>query len=334
MGLYGFMKKLLITGATGFVGYHLVVEALLQGYEVHATIRKSGRLGNLSNVPIHFHELSLFDKEGFKRLLNEHQIGMVIHNAGLTKATTEDQYFSVNTHGTRVLAEALSESNSRTKRFIFMSSLAAKGPGKNPGDLLYQHTPDQPVTAYGRSKLRAERVLMEIPHLDVTIFRPTGVFGPYEQDFLQMIKMIHQGIEVYIGKQDQTISFLYVKDLSRLVIHALAYERMFGPYMVSDGNVYSRYTFGEVASNLLQKKTRRICIPLIMGKGIAILSEYYHQINKKPALLNRDKLHEILAPSWLCDISYVQRDFNFAMQYQLASGLQETLKWYKENHWL
>ncbi|MBK9109178.1 MAG: NAD(P)-dependent oxidoreductase [Saprospiraceae bacterium] len=328
------MKNILITGATGFVGSHFVSKALEKGFEVHVTVRPNSDLSYLKEFNVKYHSLSLFDKPAFKKLLHENQVDYILHNAGITKTKKIEDYFSVNAHATKIIAEAAVESERPIQKFVYISSLAALGPGKFAGDILSNERQEQPCSYYGKSKLLAEKHLEELPDLNFIVFRPTGVYGPREKDFLQMIKMLKAGIELYIGNAPQTLSFIYVKDLSELVMSALEAEVSRCKYVVSDGNIYDKTAFGKEIAQLLSVKPIRLNLPVIAGSLIAGVSEFIHIFKSKPALLNKDKLHEILAPSWACDTSELTRDFKFAAQYNLRRGLEETINWYQREGWL
>lgn len=328
------MKNLLITGATGFVGSHLAEEAIQRGYQVHATVRRDSGYDHLDHLPISYHKLSLFDENALSELIENHNIRWVIHNAGLTKAIKSQDYYSVNAHSTHILTRAIERAKVENEKFIFMSSLAAQGPANLPGQWLKTDLTEQPVTDYGYSKLKAEQYVKQIEGLNYIILRPTGVFGPMEKDFLQVVKMINRGLDLYIGKFDQSLSFIYVKDLARLVITSLESGVSQKTYNVSDGYMYTRFDFSEEVARILKKKAFRIFLPLWVGKSLASASEWICRIQQQPSLLNRDKLNEILAPSWACDIADLKRDFNFVPQYNLASGLIETISWYQERRWL
>lgn len=332
--LLAFMKKILITGATGFVGSHFVSEAIEKGFEVHITVRSNSDLTYLKEFKVNCHNLSLFDKSALKKLILENQIDYILHNAGITKTKKMNDYFSVNAHATKILAEAVIESQRPIKKFVYISSLAALGPGSFAGDILDNTRPEQPNSYYGKSKLLAEKHLEEMTGLDFIVFRPTGVYGPREKDFLQMIKMLKSGLELYIGKAPQTLSFIYVKDLSALVISAFEAEVSRCKYVVSDGKIYDKSAFGKEIVQILGVKPIRLNLPVYAGSFIAHISEFIHIFKSKPALLNKDKLHEILAPSWACDTSDLARDFKFAAQYNLREGLEETIHWYQREKWL
>ncbi len=328
------METLFITGATGFLGYHIVEQALNSGYRVVATVRESSKVGHLADRPVQFISASLFDSDVLRNTLKEHNVSFIIHNAGLTKAKNHDSFYSVNAHSTRILAEAALSSGQDIKKFVFMSSMAAQGPAEHPDEILRIDSPERPVTHYGRSKQMAEKILGEYADLNDLIFRPTAVYGPRERDIFIMVKTLKSGFDLYLGRKPQCLSFVYAADLARLVVGALQSEHRKRKYIVTDGCNYDRYAFADILNDIFRKKARRLHLPQFFGYGMALVNETVHRFKSSPPVFDRDKLNELLAPGWACDISQTVKDFNFAPEYDLNRGLHETVKWYEEQGWL
>jgi nucleoside-diphosphate-sugar epimerase len=329
-------KKVLITGASGFVGYHLVEEALQQNLEVYAAIRPGSPTAHLRSLPVHFTTLPYLHPAGLQKLLEGGGYHYIIHVAGLTKAKTPEKYNTVNATYTRNLAEAAVRADIPLRRFVFISSLAALGPAA--AEAAHPITPfhvPQPVTAYGKSKLLAEAYLNELPELPLVTLRPTAVYGPRERDLYLLIRTVARGIEPYIGRKAQKLSFLYVKDLAEITLRTLQLPgRNHLSYNLSDGNSYDRYAFAEVTKRLLRKKTLRFHLPLPAVRALAGLLEGAYGLTQKMPTLNREKLRELSAANWTCSIREPQRDLGFSPRYNLETGLAETLAWYKDNKWL
>ena len=124
------MQKILITGASGFVGGFLVEDALNRGLEVYAAVRKSSNLQYLQDERINFVLIDFENKDSLKSIFLEHEFKYIIHNAGLTKTPIKEQYFIVNATYLENMVEALIESNKIPSKFTFISSLAAYGPAE------------------------------------------------------------------------------------------------------------------------------------------------------------------------------------------------------------
>lgn len=328
-------KRVLITGASGFVGFHLIEKALQQEMEVFAAVRPSSKVEHLTSLPVEFVTLNFTDKAALKSQLEEKQFDYIIHGAGLTKAKTQQEYNYVNASLSRNLAEAASIASIPLKKFVFISSLAALGPLNTSSGIIESDSAAHPVTAYGRSKLLAEEYLNKVGSLPLVVLRPTAVYGPREQDIYIIIRSIAKGLEPYIGRTEQKLSFIYVKDLADAVILALQSAQT-GPaaYNLCDGAVYSRYALADIVKRHLGKHTLKFHLPIGIVGVLASVMERIYSFSKKTPALNKEKLNELNAANWSCSIGNIQRDLNFVPAYDLERGLTETLEWYRANKWI
>jgi nucleoside-diphosphate-sugar epimerase len=328
------MAKILITGASGFVGSFLVEEALNQGLDTYAGIRSTSNRQWLQDERINILEMNLSDVKSLKSLMDEYQFDYIIHNAGVTKSNDKANFYKVNVDFTKNLAISTLD-NKNLKKFSFMSSLAAYGPADFQEDkVLSSSSKPNPVTTYGKSKLRAERVLKEIENLPLLIFRPTGVFGPKESDFLTAFKAIQNGISPHVGLSDQWISLIYVKDLVRVMIKGTVSKISDKSYFITDGNLYKATKFNDIIADSLGKTPVRFKVPLPLVYAVASISEGISRITGNASILNMDKFAEIKARNLDCDISELVNDFEFKPKYNLSSAVTETVEWYKKEGWL
>ncbi|GAB2793564.1 NAD(P)-dependent oxidoreductase [Rhabdobacter roseus] len=336
--------KVLITGASGFIGQHLVRAALQEGYDVHAAVRPSSELGGLRQLgtlaqgggsltlvyPDYRSAASLVP------LLQEGTYAYIIHAAGATRAKDLAAYNQVNATYTLHLAQAALAAGIPLKRFVFMSSLAALGPAEYAAQQpLTEATRPNPVTWYGASKLRAERYLMELKALPLTIIRPTAVYGPGEKDLFILFKTLSRGLDLYIGRQPQRLSFVYVQDLVAATMAALkAPAKPGSTYNISDGRAYDRYALAQVYRELSGKSPYRLHVPLPLIALTATLLEASTIVSKSTPVLNKEKIKELTAANWYCSIETAQKELNYRPSHDLRSGMAETLAWYQEHHWL
>lgn len=333
--------KILITGASGFIGGFLVEEALKRGYEVWAGIRAHSSRKRLQDGRIRFIELDYAHEkeldaqvEAFAR--ENGGWCHVIHNAGLTKTTDKALFYEVNAENTRRLIGALAR-HCPPRKFLLMSSLGSYGIGDETGFTpIRLADPQTPNTDYGKSKLQAENYLRGQDSFPYVILRPTGVYGPGEKDYFLEIKSIRQGLDLAVGKIPQRITFIYVKDLARVALSALEKEDIRNrEYFVADGDVHTDASFARLVQELLQKKHvfhARVPLPLVYAA--CVLSEKIGKLFHKSMTLNSDKYQILKQRNWICDIAPLQRDLGFQAEYPLRRGLEESIRWYRQEGWL
>jgi UDP-glucose 4-epimerase len=325
-------ERVLITGASGFVGYHLIEAALKSNLEVFAAVRKSSKVDHLKGLAVQYAYTNFNSVGALTAEIQENRYDYIIHAAGVTKANSAAEYNAINTGYTVNLAKAAVAAG-RIKKLVFISSLAAVGPIATVEGVITELNSQVPVTAYGHSKKHAEEELKKFTSLNYVILRPTAVYGPRDKDILIVLKQFANRFEPYIGKIDQYLSFIYVKDLAQVSINALTRGNQTA-YLISDGKRYDRYQLANITKRLLGVKTFKIHLPVAIVKVVAGIAEGVSRITKKASALNVEKLNELTAINWICSIDKAQQELDFKPTYDLNSGLEETLKWYKENKWL
>ncbi len=330
--------KILITGASGFIGSFIVEEALKQGFETWAAVRKSSSKEYLQDERIHFIELNLSSKAQLIEQLRPHQFDYVVHAAGVTKCLNKADFRRINTEGTKNLVDALLDLQMPLKRFVFLSSLSVFGAIKErlPYDEIREDDTPQPNTEYGRSKLEAERYIDSIgSRIPYIILRPTGVYGPKEKDYFMMAKSIKQHIDFAVGYQRQDITFVYVTDVVQAVFLALEKGETGRKYFLSDGQVYQSTTFSDLIHEELGRPWwLRITAPVWVLRIVTFFGEYIGHITGKVTALNNDKYNILRQRNWRCDIEPARRELGFEPKVQLKEGVKTTIQWYKDHKWL
>ena len=330
--------KILITGASGFIGSFIVEEALKQGFETWAAVRKSSSKEYLQDERIHFIELNLSSKAQLIEQLRPHQFDYVVHAAGVTKCLNKADFRRINTEGTKNLVDALLDLQMPLKRFVFLSSLSVFGAIKErlPYDEIREDDTPQPNTEYGRSKLEAERYIDSIgSRIPYIILRPTGVYGPKEKDYFMMAKSIKQHIDFAVGYQRQDITFVYVTDVVQAVFLALDHGPVGAKYFLSDGEVYISRAFSDCLRHELGNPWWiRFKAPLWVLRAVTFFGEYWGRLTGKITALNTDKYHILCQRNWRCDIQPAITQLGYHPQVLLEEGVRRTVQWYKENKWL
>jgi len=333
-------KKILITGASGFIGSHLVDSALNHGYEVFAGIRQSSSREFLAREGIRFLEMDLSSEKKLNELFKNYneknvRFDVVIHNAGTTVEQRKGDFDLVNFHYTRNLVRSLENSDSVPGRFIVISSLAVYGPGDSlsfkpiiPGDVF------APLSAYGRSKVKVEEFLQRDSSLAFQIVQPAAVYGPRDRDFLSYFKMVKRHFEPMIGLNEQKLSMVYVKDLADGVLRLVSQPVKNRKYIVSDNGAYDKSELGRIIREYLKIKTVRLKVPVSLVLPVSYLLEKCYGIAGKRPYLNREKIIEISRSNWICDSSDFWDDIGSSPAVDLSNGLRQTADWYHEKGWL
>ena len=340
------VMKILITGASGFIGSFIVEEALRRGFETWAAVRGSSKKDFLQDERIHFIELNLSSESQLETQLKDQQFDYVVHAAGVTKCLNTSDFFRINTEGTKNLVQALMKTQPALKRFVYLSSLSVYGAihELQPYTEIKDEDTPQPNTAYGKSKLEAEQwleansqqlVANNLPPFPYVILRPTGVYGPRERDYFLMAKSIKQHSDFAVGFQQQDITFVYVLDVVQAVFLAIEKGQTGRKYFLSDGQVYQSATF----SNLIRKELGnpwwiRITAPIWLLRVITFIGDKVGHLTGKISALNNDKYHILKQRNWRCDIEPARRELGYEPQYTLEVGVPLTIKWYQENGWL
>ena len=328
------IDKVLITGATGFIGSHLAELLSKRGDRVCCLVRKTSNLQWLSPLNVEFCYGEVTDKDSLREAARDKDV--VYHLASLTKAVKPEDYYRVNAEGTRNLLEACAEENPGLKRFLLVSSLAAAGP--SPSEKPIDETwPPQPITDYGKSKLQAEKTATEFrDKIPVTIIRPPAVYGPRDKDVFEYFKMIRKGWFIKVGSRDQLLSFVYAPDLVKSMVTLAHSENSIGKtYFVCNPQPY---TWTELSNAIIRafrkKQTRNLTVPIWLVNIIAHIAEFTARLRGKPALLNRQKMLEVRQPYWVCSASRLEQDTGFTCSTSIEKGISETADWYLKNKWL
>lgn len=366
--------KILITGASGFIGSFLCEEALKKQWSVWAGVRSTSSRKWLQNEWLQFQTLDMANRDVLHSQLasfkeNHGKWDIVIHAAGATKCLNPEDFDTNNYDCTVNLVEELKELNMIPKMFVYMSSLSVLGPIKeekkiqtknmnsaSDGDedpsaqsepTLYaplKSTDDpQPNTAYANSKCKSENYLKclgyEFPYM---IFRPTGVYGPRERDYFLQFKSIKNHVDFSVGFKPQELTFVYVEDLVGAIYSAIG-KVLDGEidklnhkiYHVSDGKVYSSRMFSDyIQRELGARHVLHLKAPLFVLKMVCAVSEWFAGLRGKVSTLNKDKYKIMSQRNWNCDIEPMLTELEYTPQWDLERGVKETVAWYKSHGWL
>jgi len=325
-------KRVLVTGANGFVGSHIVDALLRNGYKVKAMVRASSDLTWLEEKPVELVVGTLHDKSALRNAVKG--VDAVIHNAGVVSASNKYYYYRYNTEGTQNLVEAILDVNPKIERFVYVSSQAAGGPTSG-NKLKIESDLSNPVTDYGKSKLLTESILKRYYNkLPITIIRPPSVYGPRDTAFLPMFKMIIKGLQPTFGR-GRLVSMIHVQDLARQVVLQMEHKAAIGEvFYASPFDPVSFETLGEVIGGVVSSDAKLLRLPDAFLKYVyPLLFPLIKVLGIKPPF-GRDKLPEFLQERWTISGGKAEELLGFEGKLSLQQGIGQTAEWYRWKNWI
>jgi nucleoside-diphosphate-sugar epimerase len=313
--------RVLVTGATGFVGSHVAQAFVEAGYEVRVGARASSNARWISSLDTERVPLDVRGKpEDISRAVEN--VDVVVHAAGITRARRAEDYYSVNAGGTRRLATAALRAGVR--RFVLVSSLAARGPDGR----------DHPESDYGRSKLEAETYLLAlVGRMETVVLRPAAVYGPRDTDLLPLFRLARAGwLPVPSGAA--LLQPVYVEDAARSALAAARAPVDFGPFPVAENR---RYTWRDVAAGL-EKALGRTVRAVRLPAGAFVLAGRAAEWAAKPLsavpVLDERRARDLALNAWTCDVSGTEEALGWRAEVPLFEGLERAARWYGQVGWL
>jgi nucleoside-diphosphate-sugar epimerase len=325
------MSFIVVTGANGFIGSLLLTRLEALGHQVRGLVRTHS---DLSLIPsrLHDHVLRTDYETDLRAALGGAEA--VIHLAAVTKARGWEDYRRQNVELTAKLVNTVNATPT-VGRFLFLSSQSAAGvqSGRLP---VREDDPCRPRSDYGRSKLEAENLVRERCKPPWTILRPVSVYGPGDKDFLPYFRLANRGFSVLAGSNDRCLNLIHAYDLVDLIAASLFHPDAANQvFFASDGHIYRMEDFVTAIRHALSTQLRVLRIPFWTMYPITALSEGYARLTGgKTPVLNASRLRDFSGIRWVCDGSKAVRMLDFTPQYTLQRGIGETVRWYRENHWL
>lgn len=325
--------KVLLTGASGFVGSHIL--DVLRREQIPAVLLLRTRSDRRFLQPhlgtVEVHEGGFGDAASLDQAL----VGVthVIHCAGATKALRRRDFFASNQLGTRALVEAVNRQG-RVQRFVHLSSLAAAGPSTRIAPLS-EGAPTQPVSVYGESKLAGEEEVTGHLQTEFTILRPPAVYGPRDGEFLRLFRAIKWWFKPVFGTGQQELSLVYVEDLAQAAVHCLtAPKAARRVYFVTERGIFTTRQLADKIADVLGRSAFLVRLPLPLLYALGMAQDCLSFVTRRPNVLSRRKYPELCAPAWTCDGSRLQLETGCVCRTSLTEGLTRTAEWYRRERWL
>ncbi len=335
------MTHVLVTGASGFIGHHLVKYLTGRGHEVTCLVRPSSDRSRIETFRPRFAVGDVTDRSAIRAALDG--VDVVYHLAGATKCLRPSDFQRTNEEGTRNVAASCSAFDS-PPTLVYVSSLAAAGPStaqrrRTEADVA------SPVSNYGRSKLAGETIAREYAaDVPISIVRPPIVLGEADRDGFEMFKGIAQwGVHLVPSLFDDRVSVIHAEDLAAALLMAANHGRRVLSTTGSNTGIYfaaadEAPTYADLG-RMIGKALGRERILVIRNLKtsvwcIAAINEIIAQIRRRPHILSLDKAREATAGSWTCSANALRMETGFAPACSLQQRLYETARWYVEQGWL
>lgn len=331
------MKRTLIIGAGGFIGGYIARESLRRGLETWCGVRASTSRRYLGDERLHFVELDYDSPAAMAAQLREalapgERFDWVVYNLGATKVMVYSDFNRINYQYLKNVVEALRLAGMMPERLLYMSSLSALGPCDESGGYAPYRAGMLPApnTRYGTSKIKAEMALAATEGLPWVVLRPTGVYGPHEQDYLMMVRLIDRHWDFGVGFRKQLLTFVYVEDLAAAVFDALLRGVAGKKYIISEARAYTQGEFRRIVARALGRRwVVPVRLPLWMAKVACVAAEKVGVMRMKASTLNSDKYKIMRQRNWNADPSEAEADFGWRASHTLEEGIRLTVAAYR-----
>lgn len=323
-------RSALVTGATGFVGSHLVERLASSGWRLRALVRPTSDTALLERHGVEPVVGDLADPAAIAR--GADGVDTVFHLAAVVAAPSEAAYLRANAEGTEAVVEGLRRAGTRPRRLVYLSSYAACGPARADRPRGAGETP-QPLTGYGRSKLEGERRIRApfAEGIETTIVRAPAVYGPRDRALLTYFRMVDRRFAP-LPAGERRLHFIFAPDLARALEGAARAPA--GTYAVAEPVAYTLEELVDAIARALGKRPLRIGLPPALVRAAAAATEGIGRVAGFTPAFNREKAEEMLAEGWVCDLAGSEALLPPGDATPLEQGIERTARWYRTNGWL
>jgi nucleoside-diphosphate-sugar epimerase len=322
--------NILVTGSNGFIGRNLLsrLSSDYPGANISCLVRSPRpEMPGVSSL-----EVNYADPQSLSCCQAIQDADLIFHIAGVTKAASEKLFWRGNVEPLSNLLQVLGQRSQLPQRLVFISSQAASGPARHFDHYKTEEEPDTPFEFYGKSKLAAEKLLIENPFgIPYSIIRPSAVYGPHDVDFLQLFKMVKSRLNIYFGAKRKHLSLVYVEDLIEGIIQAAKSDAALNQtfFLCNDAGV----TWQEIQEGIFQvmeKDFFEVNVPVLPLKLLAAIGTCYSLLTGQQVLLNSNKIALSEPDYWLASNQKAKQLLDFHPKVSLLEGLARTRDWYRD----
>lgn len=324
--------RVLVTGASGFLGAHLCRRLEKQGDSVRALVRKGADVSALKGLSVEYAHGDVTSPESLLEAVKN--IEVVFHLAGLRRAPTRMPFFEVNAEGTRKVCEAMVLGD-KPARLVLCGSLSASGPSTLERPRL-EEDPFNPQEWYGESKVLAEQIANSYAdRLEVTLIRPSRILGPGDRENLAFFKIVKKGLKLHVTGGPRPLSMVDVGDVvEQLILQGTRKEAVGEAFFCAADETTTLEGMQDIVADELGVRPRTLTLPPLVLTAAAQVADAFSRVSGKHLALNRKLSKQLLVPAWTCSTAKAKRLLGFTARVSLEHSIRESARWYQAHGWL